>query len=138
MGISYSNIDMDAVSETGSGDFVYDIAEADAQSFILSAGVDYAQPLDWGGQGAWFLEGVARYEFDALANDDSAHEVTASNAIFGTFTQVGQNRGPHHLQIGLGLSYQVSDTLRANAGYGYGYNGNGDEHALTANLRMDW
>jgi len=140
-GLSYSWNQMDEVRETGTGDFIYAIDKSDAQSLIISAGADYLRPLNWqvgDGGGAWSFEGLARYEYDILANRRGAHEVTAHSPIFGDFTQMGQNRGAHHLQLGLGLNYTMSDTMRMAAGYGFGYNSNGTEHAIAANLRMRW
>ncbi|MGR3615210.1 MAG: hypothetical protein ACU0BB_04130 [Paracoccaceae bacterium] len=64
--------------------------------------------------------------------------MTVSAPAFGSFTQVGLNRGPHRLKVGLGLHYSPSDTVRFAVGYGYGLDSDGEEQAFAANLRVTW
>jgi uncharacterized protein with beta-barrel porin domain len=135
LGLNYGRIRQDAASETGGGDFNYDIESADAESLTASVGLEYSKDYaTW--NGLFKPIAFARYEYDFLANKNSEHEVTVTSPVFGTFTQTGQNRGAHGLAFGLGASYEISDSVQFSAGYGYSVRSNGEEHGLGANLRI--
>ncbi|MEP1354225.1 MAG: autotransporter domain-containing protein [Tateyamaria sp.] len=134
-GLNYGRIRQGAGTETGGGDFNYLIEKADAEALVASIGVDYQQDFSTNNG---FLTSIAfaRYEYDFLANKNSEHEITVNSPTFGTFTQVGQNRGANGLVLGLGLGYQISEQMRATAGYVYSMRSNGEEHSLGANLSI--
>mgnify|MGYP002152254290 FL=1 len=88
--------------------------------------------------GSWKLLGSAHYHYDWLAAEDAFHDITASNPITGTITQVGQNRGAHGLTAGLGISGQLTESIAVGAGYAYGWNEDGEEHARSASFSMTW
>ena len=134
-GLNYARIRQDGATETGGGDFNYSVDKADADALVASVGVDYSQTYNTR-NGVLKPILFARYEFDILANKNSEHEITVTSPIFGSFTQVGQNRGPHGLVLGLGAGYDISEEVRFSAGYGYSWRSNGEEHGLGANLRM--
>ncbi|WP_425093123.1 autotransporter outer membrane beta-barrel domain-containing protein [Tropicimonas sp. S265A] len=134
-GLTYGRIGQGAAVETGSGDFLYAIDEADADALVGSIGVDYRKDFVTG-YGVLTPMAFARYEYDFLANNSKEHEITVTSPIFGTFTQVGQNRGASGLVLGVGLGYALSDRVRFTTGYGYSKRSNGQEHAFGANLSV--
>lgn len=134
-GLNYGRIQQGSGTETGGGDFNYSIEKADAESLVASIGVDYQRDF-LSDNGVLTPIAFARYEYDFFANKDSEHEVTVTSPIFGTFTQVGQNRGTNGFVLGLGLGYQISEQARLTAGYGYSVRSNGQEHGLGANLSV--
>ncbi|NOC86044.1 autotransporter outer membrane beta-barrel domain-containing protein, partial [Ruegeria sp. HKCCD6428] len=133
--LNYGRIQQGSGTETGGGDFNYSIEKADAESLVASIGVDYQRDF-LTENGVLTPVAFARYEYDFFANKDSEHEITVTSPIFGTFTQVGQNRGANGFVLGLGLGYQISDLARLTAGYGYSVRSNGQEHGLGANLSV--
>ncbi|CAD0183868.1 hypothetical protein RUESEDTHA_00744 [Ruegeria sp. THAF57] len=134
-GLNYGRIQQGSGTETGGGDFNYSIEKANAESLVASIGVDYQRDF-LTESGLLTPIAFARYEYDFFANKDSEHEITVTSPIFGTFTQVGQNRGANGFVLGLGLGYQISDLARLTAGYGYSARSNGQEHGLGANLSV--
>ncbi len=134
-GLNYGRIRQGSGTETGGGDFNYSIEKANAESLVASIGVDYQQNF-LTENGLLTPIAFARYEYDFFANKDNEHEITVTSPIFGTFTQVGQNRGANGFVLGLGLGYQISDLARLTAGYGYSVRSNGQEHGLGANLSV--
>ncbi len=134
-GLNYGRIRQGSGTETGGGDFNYSIEKANAESLVASIGVDYQQDF-LTANGLLTPIAFARYEYDFFANKDNEHEITVTSPIFGTFTQVGQNRGANGFVLGLGLGYQISDLARLTAGYGYSVRSNGQEHGLGANLSV--
>ncbi|NOE28511.1 autotransporter domain-containing protein [Ruegeria sp. HKCCD6157] len=134
-GLNYGRIQQGSGTETGGGDFNYSIEKANAESLVASIGVDYQRDF-LTENGLLTPIAFARYEYDFFANKDSEHEITVTSPIFGTFTQVGQNRGANGFVLGLGLGYQISDLARLTAGYGYSVRSNGQEHGLGANLSV--
>ncbi len=134
-GLNYGRIQQGSGTETGGGDFNYSIEKADAESLVASIGVDYQRDF-LSDNGVLTPIAFARYEYDFFANKDGEHEVTVTSPIFGTFTQVGQNRGANGFVLGLGLGYQISEQARLTAGYGYSVRSNGQEHGLGANLSV--
>ncbi len=133
LGVNYSQIRQGAGSETGGGDFNYAIDKADAEALVISVGADIQQDFFYD-TGILTPLAFARYEYDVLADNNSTHEITVTSPTFGTFTQVGQNRGAHGLVLGVGLGYQISEQARLTAGYSYSVRSNGQEHGLGANL----
>ncbi len=134
-GLNYGRIQQGSGTETGGGDFNYSIEKANAESLVASIGFDYQRDF-LTENGLLTPIAFARYEYDFFANKDSEHEITVTSPIFGTFTQVGQNRGANGFVLGLGLGYQISDLARLTAGYGYSVRSNGQEHGLGANLSV--
>ncbi|MXU66044.1 autotransporter domain-containing protein [Rhodobacteraceae bacterium KN286] len=135
LGLNYARIRQGAATESGSGDFLYAIDAADAEALVASVGLDYQREVSTA-YGLFTPIAFARYEYDFLADRNGDHEVTVNSPVFGSFTQVGQNRGAHGFVLGLGLGYQISDTARASAGYAYALRSNGYEHGLGANLSV--
>ncbi len=134
-GLNYGRIRQGSGTETGGGDFNYSVENADAESLIASIGIDYQQDF-LTENGLLTPIAFARYEYDFYANKNREHEITVTSPIFGTFTQVGQNRGANGFVLGLGLGYQMSEQTRFTAGYSYSARSNGEEHGLGANLSV--
>ena len=135
--VVYAKTEQDEMTETGGGDFNFNLEDSDADSLITAFGVTASRTFD-GADGRWSVIGSAHYRYDWLADENSSHDVTVSNPILGTFTQVGQNRGAHGVTAGLGLSGQVSDRVEIGAGYAYSWNENGDEHGVGASILVTW
>jgi outer membrane autotransporter protein len=136
-GLSYSWLRQEAFSESGGRDFDLDVDEADADSLVAHVGLDaeHRFDTDWGQLG---LQGLLRYHYDAFADRDEEHEITVSSPFFGEFTQVGQNRGPNGVTVGLGLSGHIGKTTSFGVGYARTWNTNGDEDAIGAHLLARW
>ena len=131
----FSQTTQRATTESGGGDFNFDLHNNTAKSFLTSVGL--TAELQMGDESAdWSLLGAAYYYYDWLAANNEFHEITVSNPITGTITQVGQNRGAHGLSLGLGISGQVTKSTAVGAGYVYGWNENGNEHGVSLNFSM--
>ncbi len=131
----FSQTTQRATTESGGGDFNFDLHNNTAKSFLTSVGL--TAELQMGDESAdWSLLGAAYYYYDWLAANNEFHEITVSNPITGTITQVGQNRGAHGLSLGLGISGQVTKSIAVGAGYVYGWNENGNEHGVSLNFSM--
>jgi hypothetical protein len=131
----FSQTTQRATTESGGGDFNFDLHNNTAKSFLTSIGL--TAELQMGDESAdWSLLGAAYYYYDWLAANNDFHEITVSNPITGTITQVGQNRGAHGLSLGLGISGQVTKSIAVGAGYVYGWNENGNEHGVSLNFSM--
>ncbi|MCR9284784.1 MAG: autotransporter domain-containing protein [Rhodobacteraceae bacterium] len=134
-GLSYSIIHQNSTSETGGGDFNYNIAGASAESLVSSLGLDFSRRFV-SGASVWAPIAFARYEYDWLADANGHHEVMVSSPLFGDFEQVGQNRGAHGIIAGAGLSYDYGETVGIDFGYAYSNRTNGEEHGFGANLTI--
>lgn len=135
--LTYALINQDAISETGGGDFNYDIDSASADALVTSIGIDVSRPVV-SGDVVWSPVGILRYEYDWYADADEEHDIVVSSPIFGAFEQVGQNRGPQGVLAGLGFTYERSERISVGAGYLYAARSNGEEHKLAGNITMRW
>ena len=133
----YSRTIQKASGETGGGDFSFALGEAQADSLATSIGVTARRSVDASGQN-WTVVGSAHYTRDWLAGEDDLHDVTVTNPIFGSYTQVGQNRGANGVTAGLGISGRLSEAIEVGAGYAYSWNDNGDEHGISASVSVTW
>ncbi len=121
---SYGHVWQSEARENGGGDFNYDVHAATADAFMTGAGLDWALDIVNVDPARAKIVGFARYDHDWSASRDSAHEVTVTSDLFGTFTQTGQNRGAHSLSGGLGLAGSFSD----RASWRLGITGAAHEH----------
>jgi uncharacterized protein with beta-barrel porin domain len=137
LGVSYSYLHQDSFRETGANDLNFDVGSANARSFVVSAGLDAEHQLNSQVADITAL-GLVRYHYDFMADENEAHAISVSNPIFGTFTQVGQNRGPQGLTFGIGAKGQVTDNATFGFGYAYSWNSNGVEHGLGGSLNFTW
>lgn len=131
-GLTYAYISQDAANESGGGDFNLDIDDADADSLVMSFGANLAYPL-YTAKETITPVAFARYEYDWFASADDHHSVTATSPLFGSFEQVGQNRGEHGVVAGVGLTYDYDGVFGMGLGYAYSLRSNGQEHGLGAN-----
>jgi Autotransporter beta-domain len=138
IGITYLYTEMDQVQETGTGDFIYRIDSTDAESLIFSPGVDLTWQLASARRLPSSISAFFRYEYDALAAKNGAHEVTATSPLFGSTTQVGQNRGAHGARLGVRYSRQIGKNSFAGVSYDAAWNTNATEHRLAANVTLTW
>jgi hypothetical protein len=135
--VLYARSEQDGSTETGGGDFNFSLEDSEAESLTTAFGITAKRTME-SADGRWSVIGSAHYRYDWLADNNSSHDITVSNPILGTFTQVGQNRGAHGVTAALGVSGQVSDRVEVGAGYAYSWNENGEEHGLGASLLMRW
>ncbi|MGG7643711.1 autotransporter domain-containing protein [Rhodovulum sp. YNF3179] len=133
----FAQVTQDGATESGGGDFNFALDESTADSLMTTVGLTAERRMETA-SGSWKLLGSAHYHYDWLAAEDAFHDITASNPITGTITQVGQNRGAHGLTAGLGISGQLTESIAVGAGYAYGWNEDGEEHALSASFSMTW
>ncbi|WP_417677148.1 autotransporter outer membrane beta-barrel domain-containing protein [Roseibium sp.] len=106
---SYSRIWQGEAKETGGGDFSYDVHAATAEAIVTGVGLDWTADIVNVERSKAQLGGFLRYDHDWSAASDSSHDVTVTNSLFGTFTQSGQNRGPHTLTGGFGVMGALSE-----------------------------
>jgi len=135
--LTYAHLAQEDTLESGGGDFTLEIDEARAESLVTAIGLDVSLPMV-AGDTVWSPVGILRYEFDWMANADDEHDVVVSSPIFGSFDQVGQNRGAQGILLGLGLTYDHSERVGFGAGYIYANRTYSEEHSLSANLTMRW
>ena len=81
---------------------------------------------------------MVRYEYDAYADKNETHDITAGLANQPASSFVGQNRGPHGLLAGIGLESQMSENLSLGAGFIYSYRSNDNESQINGNLTYYW
>jgi len=135
---SYSQLWVGDVNESGGGDLNFSIQSATSYSTVSFVGVDVAVPLTDSEKDPLTLIAAARYGYDWLANDDSAHEVTASSPIFGEFVQVGANMGANSLQLSAGLQGGISNNVTLRAGVVGDLNSHGSELGAGGRLRVEF
>ncbi|MTI45412.1 autotransporter outer membrane beta-barrel domain-containing protein [Roseibium hamelinense] len=133
---SYAHIWQGEARESGGGDFNYDVHAATADAFITGIGVDWTADIVNVDPARAQLVGFARYDHDWSASDDSAHEVTVTSNLFGTFTQTGQNRGAHSLTAGLGVVGTLGQRAAWRLGFAGTLNENGEE--IGAGGHLTW
>lgn len=136
-GMTYARIRQEEARESGGGDFDYVIDEAEAESFVTLVGLDISYPIIRG-DNVFAPVAFARYDFDWLADRDEDHEINVTSPIFGSFDQVGQNRGPEGFGLGAGFTYERGDLFDVGLGYLYSERSNGKEHSVSANLTIQW
>ncbi len=136
IGGSYSQLSTGAVNESGGGDFNYSINAATSYQTITFAGAEFVQPLSEAGTSSLSAVGFYRFSYNWSANTDSAHTVTASSPLFGTFNQVGANMGPASNLFGLGLQGQLSKDLSLRIGVVAAINSNGTQYGGGGELRF--
>lgn len=136
LGGSYTQLNTGAVSETGGGDFNYSINSATSYQTITFAGAEFVQPLIEVGDNRLSAVGFYRFSYNWSANTDSAHTVTASNSVFGTFNQTGANMGPVSNLFGLGLQGQLSKDVSLRIGAVAAINSNGTQYGGGGELKI--
>ena len=136
IGASYSQLWTGGVSEQGGNDFNFGINSASAYSAISFAGVDFVYPLLKGINDPLSLIGFYKFGYDWFANSNSAHSITATSPIYGSFTQVGANMGPVSNMIGLGLQGGITKEISARIGVVASSNSYGNSYGGGAELRF--
>jgi hypothetical protein len=108
-GLSYAQLGMSQTTESGGGDFNYQIDQATSRSAIVSLGTEFSLPMPQTSQVN--LVGFANIGYDTFADDAASHTVTSTSHLFGTFDQVGADMGPVSGTIGIGIEGQVARGL---------------------------
>lgn len=137
LGMTYAHTRTERITENGGGDFNYEIAPATAESFVVSPGIDFGRSFNFNGLPS-AVNLSLHYEYDALAQNRSAHEIQVTSPLFGTFNQVGQNRGPHTIKAGFNGAISLTDNMQLGVGYEYSKHTHGDEHGVGFNLTATW
>lgn len=135
VGAAYAYTSQGTLNESGGGDFNFSVDDASADSLVLSLGANISHDYEMGDD-LFKPVAFARYEYDALAGSDDNHDVQIVSPVFGTFNQVGQNRGAHGLVAGLGFSFEMQDTFGIGAGYLYSLRSNGQEHGVRGSVTI--
>jgi hypothetical protein len=115
-GASYSQLWMKQANESGGNDFNYSISATSGRSALTFVGGEFLMPLSNGTMAPLSVIGFYRFGYDWYANKDSAHEITANSTLFGSFTQVGANKGPANNLMGLGLQGNIAKGVSIRAG----------------------
>jgi uncharacterized protein with beta-barrel porin domain len=133
---SYAHVWQGEARESGGGDFNYDVHAATADAFMTGAGLDWVLEIVNVDPARAQIVGFARYDHDWSASRNSAHEVTVTSDLFGTFTQTGQNRGAHSLSGGLGLAGSFSDRASWRLGIAGAAHEHGEEAGAGAHFSL--
>ncbi|MFM8769456.1 MAG: autotransporter outer membrane beta-barrel domain-containing protein, partial [Rubrivivax sp.] len=105
--VRWSSHRMAGLAESGGGDFGFRIESAATRSLVTALGLEGG--FGWfSGNSHWTLAASARYEQDHAAQSRAAHEVTATHALYGRFTQVGANAGAYAAVAGLTLGMRFA------------------------------
>jgi hypothetical protein len=115
-GVSYTQLWMSQANEAGGNDFNYSISSANARSVLTFVGAEFLMPLSHGTKNPLALTGFYRFGYDWSADSNSAHEITANSHLFGSFTQIGANKGPVNNLMGLGLQGNIARGVSLRAG----------------------
>ncbi len=115
-GASYSQLWMKQASESGGNDFNYSISSTSGRSALTFVGGEFVMPLSNGTMTPLSLIGFYRFGYDWYADKDSAHEITANSHLFGSFAQVGANKGPVNNLMGVGLQGNIARGVSIRAG----------------------
>jgi hypothetical protein len=133
---SYAHIWQGEARETGGGDFNYTVHAATADAVLTGLGFDWAADVWTTDSGTAKLVGFARYDHDWSASADSAHDITVTSDLFGTFNQTGQNRGAHSVTAGLGFVGSVGSAGAWRLGVAGALNEHGEE--IGAGAHFSW
>ena len=136
VGVSYSQLWMGGTTEQGGNDFNYSISSTTSYSAVTSAGVDLIYPLSKGTNNPLSLVGFYKFGYDWFANNSSAHTITATSPIYGSFNQIGANMGPVSNVFGIGLQGQLTQDISARIGIVSSINSYGQEYGGGAEVRM--
>ncbi len=115
-GASYAQLWMNQANESGGKDFNYSISSSSARSVVTFVGAEFLMPLSNGTTKPLSLAGFYRFGYDWSADKESAHEITANSPLFGSFTQIGANKGPVNNLMGLGLQGYITKGVSLRAG----------------------
>jgi len=115
-GASYAQLWMNNANESGGNDFNYSISSNSARSVVTFVGAEFLVPLSNGTTRPLSLAGFYRFGYDWSADQESAHEITANSPLFGSFSQIGANKGPINNLMGLGLQGYITKGVSLRAG----------------------
>ena len=116
VGASSSQLWMNRANESGGNDFNYSISSTSGRSALTFVGSEFLMPLSKGTMNPLSLIGFYRFGYDWYAEKDSAHEITANSSLFGSFAQVGANKGSVNNLMGLGLQGNIARGFSIRAG----------------------
>ena len=133
---SYSQLWMGGTTEQGGNDFNYTISSATSYSAITSVGVDLIYPLIKGTNNPLSFVGFYKLGYDWFANNNSAHTITATSPVYGSFNQIGANMGPVSNMFGVGLQGEITKDVSARIGLVSSINSYGQEFGAGAEVRM--
>jgi len=115
-GASYSQLWMGQANESGGNDFNYSISATNARSVLTFVGGEFLLPLSHGTKNPLSLAGFYRFGYDWSADRNADHAMTANSHLFGSFSQIGANKGPVNNLLGLGLQGTIAPGVSIRAG----------------------
>ncbi|MFZ2973720.1 MAG: autotransporter domain-containing protein [Ferribacterium limneticum] len=116
VGASYAQLWMGRANESGGNDFNYSISSSSGRSVLTFVGGEFLMPLRPGVKNSLSLAGFYRFGYDWSADKNAAHEITANSHLFGSFSQIGANKGPVNNLMGLGLQGYIAPGVSVRAG----------------------
>jgi len=132
------HISTEEAREIGGGDFNFVVRQTDAQSFVLTPGLDLTKSLTLTDGKRVSLNMRIRYEHDVLASDNPTHTITVDSPLFGSFSQIGQNRGANAFVGGLHGRIEMARNVFFGAGYQFARRSQDDSHEANFNLTAVW
>lgn len=133
-GLAFTYVRQSKIDEqNGGASYDYEVDATSADALLMSIGIDSTYDLSNGEQ-ALLADFGARYEYDALAEHDSTHDIQARIGDQTKDSFVGQNRGTHGLVLGVGLLSELSSKLTLGAGYEYATRSGGSDSSIGVDL----
>ena len=138
LGLLYTYLKQDGFTESGGGSaYDYSVDSSNAHALLLSTGCEFTHSHQ-AAAGEFLTKLRIRYEYDAYADQNSAHDIQASLAGIPKSTFVGQNRGPHGILLGLGFETAVAESCQLGAGYTYSWRSHGHESNIGGTFTYFW
>lgn len=132
------HISTNEAREVGGGDFNFAVRKTNAQSIVLTPGLDLTKSFTLTDAKRASLNMRIRYEHDVLASDNSTHTITVDSPLFGSFSQIGQNRGANAFVGGLHGRIEMARNVFFGAGYQFARRSQDDSHEANFNLTAVW
>jgi uncharacterized protein YhjY with autotransporter beta-barrel domain len=136
--LSYMSTKQDSFKEENAPTLGLAVESAQAESKILSLGVD----LDVLGlaNDKLIVTSYARYDYDSEADSNEEHEIKASLIHTPTNGQtfVGQNRGSHILNIGVGGMVRLTPDMNLGISVNKTISSNGSKQGFGINYEWLW
>ena len=107
--LAYAVARRNAATETGGGDFNYSLNSETTRSIVIEPALAVQKTGKTSGGNSFWLSAEAAYSHDFSAAQNREHEISGNNALFGSVTQVGQNRGADGFGLGLAAGIEFSE-----------------------------
>jgi hypothetical protein len=135
-GFAYLRNDQEEFQEEGAPTLGLNIDRVIVHSAIVSLGLEVKREV--GAEKTTHLLTGLRYDYDAQADKNSEHDITAAFSFSPTQKQsfVGQNRGPHAITLDLGVDHEIEEDWLISMAGSLTRSSHGKE--VGGDLTMNW